>query len=135
MGILDDLKSIGKVLQEAGKIDLYQKILDIQARALEMLEKIRKLEKEKQELKEKLEIKENLEYDNENSAYWVKKGEMEKDGPFCSRCWDVDKKLVRLHPTSVEGSLACPQCKKWAGSRKNYLRPSGGRRSMFNEYI
>jgi len=124
MAIFDELKSIGKILQEAGKIEQYKQILEAQKELLEMEKRIQDLEKENRKLKEKLEIKENLEYDNKNSVYWIKKEGMEKDGPFCSRCWDVDKKLVRLHPTAIEGSLACPQCKKWAGSRKNYPHAS-----------
>jgi len=135
MAIFDELRSIGKVLQEAGKIEQYQQILEAQKELLEMQKEIQKLEKENRGLKEKLEIKENLEYDDKNNVYWSKKGGEEKDGPFCSRCWDVDKKLVRLHPTGIEGSLICPQCEKRVSSRKNYPRPSSGGRSKFNDYI
>lgn len=135
MSIFDELKSIGKTLQEAGKIEQYKQILEAQKELLEMQKKIQKLEKENKELKEKLEVEENLEYDNKNSVYWIKKEEAEKDGPFCSRCWDVDKKLVRLHPAGVEGRLVCPQCKKWTGLRRSSPRASSGGRSISNEYI
>jgi len=113
MAIFDELKSIGKIFQEAGKIEQYQQILKAQEELLEMQKKVQDLEKENTDLKEKLEIKENLV--NENSAYWINR-ERKKDGPFCSRCWDVDKKLVRLHPCGNPAYYLCPNCK--AGSVK-----------------
>ena len=108
MAIFDELKAIGKILQEAGKIEQYQQILEAQRELLEMQKKIQNLEKENAELKEKLKIKENLIY--ENNAYWIS-NEGKKDGPFCTRCWDVDKNLVRMHPGSNSAYYYCPNCK------------------------
>jgi len=113
MAIFDELKSVGKVLQEAGKIEQYQQILETQKDLLGMQKRIQELEKENRELREKLEIKENLYY--ENNTYWVKKEDGSKDGPFCSRCWDKNKDLIRLRYHSAQKwSLAhydCPECK------------------------
>ena len=108
MAIFDELKSIGKILQEAGKIEQYQQILEAQQELLEMQKQIQNLEKENTELKEKLKIKESLIY--ENNAYWIS-NEGKKDGPFCSRCWDADKNLVRLHPCGNPAYYDCPNCK------------------------
>lgn len=108
MAIFDQLKSVGKILQEAGKIEQYQQILEAQQELLEMQKKIQGFEKENAELKEKLKIKENLIH--ENHAYWIN-NEGKKDGPFCSRCWDVDKNLVRLHPGYNPAYYHCPNCK------------------------
>lgn len=108
MNIFDKLKSIGKILQEVGKIEQNQQILEAQKELLEIQKKIQNLERENAELKEKLKIKESLIY--ENNAYWIIK-DSKKDGPFCSRCWDVDKNLVRLHQGYNPGSYDCPNCK------------------------
>jgi len=108
MAIFDELKSVGKILQEAGKIEQYQQILEAQQELLKMQKKIQGLEKENTGLKEKLKIKENLTH--ENNAYWIK-NESKKDGPFCSRCWDVDKNLVRMHPCGNQAYYNCPNCK------------------------
>jgi len=118
MAIFDELKSIGKVLREAGKIEQYKQILEAQEKLLEMQKKIDDLKKENKKLNEKLKIKENLEY--KNNAYWSKKDDDSKDGPFCSRCWDVDKNLVHLHPAGMEGSWVCPHCKRWVSSGKDW---------------
>ena len=109
MAIFDELKSIGKVLQEAGKIEQYQQILDTLQKLLEMQKKIDELEADKRELREKLNIKENLKY--ENSMYWIYHTDR-KDGPFCSRCWDVNKNLVRVKQSVSNPAFhTCPECK------------------------
>ncbi len=108
MSIFDALKSTAKVLQEAGKIEQYQQILDAMAKLLEMQNRITELESENKDLEEKLRIKQNLAY--ENNAYWINK-EDQKDGPFCPRCWDKDKALIRVptYPTDIWS--ICPECK------------------------
>lgn len=108
MAIFDELKSIGKVLQEAGKIDLYQQILNVQQQLLEMQNRIASLDKENKELKEKLEIKDSLIF--ENNAYWLEKDD-KKDGPFCSCCWDNDRKPIRMQPCGNPAYFDCPKCK------------------------
>jgi len=121
MGVFDDLKSIGKVLQEAGKIEQYKQILETQEKLLEMQKKINDLEEENKELREKLKIKENLFY--ENNCYWIKKSENQKDGPFCSRCYDKNKDLIRIHPLSDPEYSECPECKNRVITTGRRLEP------------
>ncbi len=111
MAIFDELKSIGKTLRQADKIEQYQQILDIQKKLLEMQKKIAELENENKELKEELKLKEDLIF--ERNAYWIKKESSEKDGPFCSVCWDSDRKLIRLRKGNyAHGWAICPKCDK-----------------------
>ncbi|MEO0131295.1 MAG: hypothetical protein ABIK76_06355, partial [candidate division WOR-3 bacterium] len=35
----------------------------------------------------------------------------EKDGPFCTRCWDKNKDLIRMHPCGNPAYSECPECK------------------------
>ena len=58
MTLFDELKSVGKVLQEAGKIEQYQQILEIQEKLLEQQRHIFDLENENRGLKEKINVKE-----------------------------------------------------------------------------
>jgi hypothetical protein len=44
-------------------------------------------------LTEQLSTQQSLKHDGEH--YWSEK-DGRQDGPFCSVCWDVDKKLVRM---------------------------------------
>lgn len=108
MAIFDELKSIGKVLQEAGKIDLYQQILDVQQQLLEMQNRISFLDKENKELKEKLETRDSLIF--EKNAYWLEV-DGKKDGPLCSCCWDDDRKTIRMQPCGNPAYFDCPKCK------------------------
>jgi len=113
MAIFNELKSIGKILQEAGKIEQYKQILEAQKELLKMEKRIQDLEKENRKLKEKLEIKENLIF--EKNAYWLKKENGERDGPFCSVCWDDSNKLIRLRVGDYQlGWASCPKCNKMA---------------------
>jgi endogenous inhibitor of DNA gyrase (YacG/DUF329 family) len=121
MSIFDTFKSIIKVLQDAGKIELVQQILEIQQELLDMQKKISDLESKNKECEEKLRIKENLIY--ENNAYWINK-ENKKDGPFCSRCWDKDMRLIRLHTCPNPTARICPACKTIVNIEpENYTPP------------
>ena len=108
MSIFDILKSAAKVLKDANKIEQYEQILEVQEQLLQMQKKIADLENENKDLKEKFRIKENLTY--QNNAYWINK-EGKKDGPFCSRCWDKDMLLIRLHTCPNPTARVCPACK------------------------
>ncbi len=107
MGVYDGLKDAAKVLQESGKIEQYRQILNAQGKMIEMQKHIGDLEVENRDLKEKLEIKGKLRY--EKNAYWFQE-EKGHDGPFCSRCWDSDKKLIRMQPCGNPAYFDCPNC-------------------------
>lgn len=108
MSVFDELKSVAGVLQEAGKIEQYRQILDALRDLLELQKKISELENVNSELRSKLEIKENLIF--EKNSYWLQNGE-KKDGPFCSCCWDDDRKTIRMQPCGNPAYFDCPKCK------------------------
>lgn len=107
MAIFDELKSIGKVLREADKIEQYNQILDVQEKLLEMQNRIIELDSENRVLKEQLETKASLIF--EKNAYWIEQEEV-KDGPFCSCCWDDNKKPIRMQPCGNPAFYNCPKC-------------------------
>lgn len=107
MAIFDELKSVASVLQEAGKIEQYQQILEAQKELLEMQKQISDLTTENKELKEKLKIQESLVF--RNNAYWTEK-DGKTDGPYCSCCWDDDRKTIRMQPNGHPAYFGCPKC-------------------------
>lgn len=107
MGILD-LNTIKEALQIAGKIEFYPQILEAQEKLLEQHKKISDLESENNDLKDKLKTKESLIY--ESNAYWIVK-DSNKDGPYCSCCWDDHKKTIRMQPAGNPAYRTCPKCK------------------------
>lgn len=120
MAIFDELKSIASTLREADKIEQYRQILDVQEKLLEMQNRITELETENRELKEKVKTKDSLVYDKSRNSYWTNEG----DGPFCSRCWDVDKNTVRIK-TGVNSPAfhTCPECKTQVQTDPSYRPP------------
>lgn len=104
MTIYDGLKDAAKVLREADKIEQYKEILDALEKMMEMRARISELETEVLELKKLRATDDQLEY--QDKAYWL-----DEDGPFCSRCWDADKKLVRLRQQNNQKSdFDCDNC-------------------------
>lgn len=101
---ISDIKEIGKILQEAGKKEEYQKIIELQQQLMDMQKNISDLENENKELKENFKIKENLTYRN-NTYYHL------TEGPYCTKCRDVDKILVRLKTEPSRHIWICPECK------------------------
>jgi hypothetical protein len=121
MAVFNELKSIAKVLQEVGKIELYQRIIDVSEKLREMQTRIDELEADNKELRSKLKIKGNLV--PENNMYWLEKEER-RDGPFCTNCWDSEEILMRLHKSDSHGGIQCPKCKIWTvDPRAQQFRP------------
>ena len=117
MAIFDELKSIAKTLREADKIEQYQQILGIQQKLLEMQEKTTNLGGENRRLKEKLRTKGALIY--ENNCYWRVEND-KVDGPFCSRCWDKENTLIRVHQLPDAAYIVCPECETSVKIDPNY---------------
>ncbi len=108
MSILDDVKSVGQLVQQIGNIELHEKIMDLRGEVMELLEENIELKREIESLKEKFQTKESLKF--ERNAYWID-GVGGKDGPFCSKCWDIEKLLVRMLRMPNRRYVECPKCK------------------------
>jgi hypothetical protein len=104
MGIYETLKSTANVLREADKIEQYRQILDVMEKLLEMQKKLSELEEKNKSLREKLKIKEDIIFSK--NAYWLRSN---NDGPFCTRCWDKNKELIRMKDENP--FYECPECK------------------------
>lgn len=112
MGIIDEAKSLAKTIQQMDNIELYKKILDIQAEAMDLIEENKNLKQVNEKLRDELKIKEKLEF--ENNLYWLKENDNERIGPFCTRCWDKEHILMRLHKKDDGWGriyVVCPECK------------------------
>ncbi len=110
MGIIDDVKSVTKVIQQIDNVELYRQILDLQAEIMNVVEENRSLKSEILSLKETLKTRESLEF--EHNAYWKKNQDgTRSDGPFCSRCWDKENQTVRMLSLPNPQYHQCPSCK------------------------
>ena len=83
-------------------------------------------------MKERLKIKEKL--IPENNAYWLKGENDSKDGPFCTRCWDKDNKLIRLYSSPQRDLFGrCPECDNIFQIKPGSYSPYKPKK--FNEYL
>jgi hypothetical protein len=108
------LKTLATVLKEAGKIDLTQQVIELQQTLLGLLAANTDLATTNQDYRAKiselitaLDMKAAFYF--AQNAYWSGQP-WARDGPFCSRCFDVDQKAVRLTLNSPAVGV-CPHCK------------------------
>lgn len=105
MGLLDNVKDTVKIIQQIDNVELYRKILDIQADALEMQEEIRKLKEENAEFKKKQDIEEQIER-TKGTKYpcFTLKNDQEKI-KYCATCHGLHGKLIQMSMRNTQ-----PEC-------------------------
>jgi len=112
MSIVDNVRDTVKLVQQLDNIELYHKILDLQAEAIELTEKLKQKDETIAQLKEALSIKGKMIC--KDSSYFTvdEKGEI-ADGPFCAKCFDIDHTLCRILPFGRPDNpeVQCPKCK------------------------
>ena len=108
MGFYDAIKDVAKLAQKADNIDLYQRLVDLSAQALDMQDEISKLKEENARLKRKQDLSSSIQRHNE--SFITIEGE-EPMLRYCSHCWDADEKLVQLLCDEYAGTFECPHCK------------------------
>lgn len=99
MGVIDTAKDLMSIVQKLDNIELQRKAISLQQELYDLQEEVRVL-------RERLANREQLSF--RRNAYW--RGE---EGPFCSRCFDVEGKVVRLHVTRTFMPM-CPACTRVA---------------------
>lgn len=127
MGVTDALRGLIEIAKQYDNAELNQRILDLQSEVGDLQQekheleaRTRRLKQEIEDLREKLAFKEDLTMIN--GVYWVvAEGEAAK-GPFCPRCWDVDRVGVWLNRLKND-VLLCPECENNYGELKRPSRP------------
>lgn len=98
-------------------LNLKEKVLLIQDENVLLKEKVNNLEAEKS-------LSDTLFFDN--NMYWKKSDSEQKQGPFCSPCWDTNKKLVNMHQQA--NGFRCPTCNKYVSTSSGEVtRVNSGR--------
>lgn len=107
MGLYEGIKDVAKVVQQADNIELYKKLLDLSAQALDMQAEIAMLKEENGELRKKKNM--SGEIIRHPESYITLKNELPALY-YCTHCWDVDGRLVQLSCSDYNGSFLCPHC-------------------------
>ena len=114
-----DLKLIATALKEAGRADLQVQILELAEKLREKEERIHTVEQENRSLRQASDLKARVHPQDE--MYFVRQDDGRDDGPFCTRCYDTDGKLIRLQVADWD-QPKCPKCETFQGPSKQRSR-------------
>jgi len=110
MSILDNAKGIAEAVHQINNLELYQRVLALHSDIIGVVEENNKLREEIVRLKKNQEIKGKLRAEGQREVvYYLHEANGTKDGPFCTTCWDVDGKLVRVIDYG-DYSYSCSYC-------------------------
>src|SRR6266702_5463869 len=104
--LYDAIRKAREVATRVKDAEVQAILLDAQERALNLKEELVTLRAENIQLREQLAARSAVEFDQ--GAYFAKT-ETGRDGPFCSRCHEVDHRLVRMKQ-NYDYWHHCPQC-------------------------
>ena len=107
MGLYDGIKDVAKIVQQADNIELYRKLLDLSAQALDMQDEIANLKLENASLKKQKDLSEKI-VRHQEPYITLKYDELIL--LYCSHCWDSAKLLIQLN-CDDDYEFICPHCK------------------------
>jgi len=124
MSIVDNIRDVVKLVQKIDNVELLHKILTLQTEVTDLTEQLKQKDEIIAQLKDALDLKGKLVC--KDSAYYIadESGKI-TDGPFCTKCFDVDHLKCRLIADNKEPQVICPKCKVSFSSKPlyHYLRP------------
>lgn len=96
MRLSETFKDIYELAKKAGTIDLQQRVIELREQTFELREENLSLKEKVREVESKIELEKEVQFSD--GVYWQLKSDGSKDGPFCQRCFDEGRKLIRVHP-------------------------------------
>lgn len=106
MGAAEYVKDLAEFVKKFNDIELNRRILKLEEEVIDLTREKRRAEERVEELERSVKFKGELVV--RDGLYWA--GE---DGPFCTACWDAERKAIRLKrlPLPVHHHrLQCPHC-------------------------
>ncbi|MHC4663426.1 MAG: hypothetical protein ACYS8W_17335 [Planctomycetota bacterium] len=119
MSYRDILHAAAEFVKAKGNIELYNEINRILDDIYDIREKNIELQEDKKALSEvievqnkQLELQGKMKFLPRYQSYWIV-GEEGKpaDGPFCTNCFDKERKGIRLTQTPNHADWFCPNCR------------------------
>jgi hypothetical protein len=112
MGLIDAARDAIKLVDKANNLDLYKRLVDLQVEAVELTEQLKGKDERIAHLEDALLLKGKLVC--KGSVYFVvDDGGNFTDGPFCTKCFDVDHNKCRIVPRGriANPDVWCLRCK------------------------
>ena len=107
MTILPNYKDIVDLIKKGSSLEAQEKIMELREAAMGLQEENLALRSRVKELEDQISLKQQIQW--EKPYYWQIIGD-QKDGPFCQKCYDNDRKLMRLQGGNG-GKWFCHTCK------------------------
>lgn len=114
-----DLNAILKIINTIKDSDLKIKISALVDENLALKNENFELKKKFDRMSEMKKLESELIF--KDNLYYRKKEDGAEDGPFCSKCWDDEKKMIRMvrkGGTNQHFYNECPKCKNLIYERK-----------------
>ena len=132
------LMSSGSALEKAELkmklAELLEALAEAKIQAVAIQEELAASQELARAFRERLEIAEKVVY--RAPSYFLQNAD-ELDGPFCQRCYDSERKLIRLQQPGREGYWVCQNCKN-SVTDEDYEPPKpigvGRRRNWATDY-
>lgn len=102
------------LVKKGATLEVQEKILELREATLRAQEENLELKAKVALLEEKLQLRNNVVW--KKPSYWV-----DKDGPFCQKCYDSEQKLIRLQD-GTNDCWSCLECKSYY-TGQNYVEP------------
>ena len=93
MDIIDIGKRLLKAIRDSDHIAASQLVLELEGDALELRAENERLRQHVAELEAHIDLVEQMSFDG--TFYWRGEG-AERDGPFCQKCLDGERRAIRL---------------------------------------
>lgn len=112
MDILDYIKTAGDLAVNMRNVELQGTVLEIKREVLQLQDKVLKRDHRIADLERERDEKRAMRFDKKSCSYYMARPDGTEDGPFCPRCQDADKKLIRMHDFKYQTGRRreCPEC-------------------------
>jgi regulator of replication initiation timing len=121
MSIIDNAKDVATAIHEMKNLELYERVLNLNAGIMDLVEENRRLKADKDELQRKLKLHDDLKF---TEPFYYQDGDQT---PFCPACFESNKHEgvhVVFESTNPEATYwRCPACKTDYRIPKNRLAP------------
>jgi hypothetical protein len=105
-------KTLADLVKRGATVELQEKIVELREALVEAKEELLSLREENLELNAEIDRKASMTF--EDGVYWLTDGSNGRTGPFCQRCYDVDRKSIRLQDfpadTHTSRYRSCTAC-------------------------
>lgn len=109
MGWYEAFKDVLAVADRLRDAELKQRLADVQVEGAKLAEENARLRQELIGLREQVRIRQEMQY--QDNVYWRQSGQGKREGPFCPKCLDGERKAARMSDRADDHCWRCPVCR------------------------